>query len=76
MIISEKSERKINKKTNNVISLFLTINIVRAGLIILFLFPTIFFTYDNKTEITLNFFIVYFLHILIGIFYKKKVQKF
>ena len=76
MILSEKAEKKIAKETNNIISFFLTINIIRGVLVILFLLPTIFFSYDNKIEVTLNFFIVYFLHILIVIGYKKNFQKF
>ena len=71
MILSEKIEYKIAKKTKNILTLFLTINIVRASLIMFFMFPIIFFSYDNKIEIILNFFIVYFLYMLIGIFYKK-----
>ena len=75
MILSEKIERKIAKNKNNIITLFLTINIIRASLIILFLLPTIFFSYDNKIETVLNFFIVYFLYILIGIIYKNRLKK-
>lgn len=75
MVVSERIEKKIIKKEKKLLLMFLTTNIFRAALIILFLFPLIFFSHQNNIEKTINFFLIYFLHLIIGIIYKHKAQK-
>ena len=65
MVITEKIEKKTAKKAKKLVAYFFTINIFRVVIIILFLSPIVFFSETNKKEIAINFFVVYFLYMLL-----------